>query len=174
MRVHWREQVERGLILPPLQCLVDVLACQPADLASAVADSLMHRMPQLAPDWPGFVSGAPAAHRWWLERVDGVCESGTETLFWFRMAPHGLPISRQRRIPGVGRVDFVIGDRLVIEVDGAEYHTDREQFESDRHRDALLSAIGYRVLRFSYRQVMVAWREVEAAVLAAVARGDHR
>lgn len=76
-------------------------------------------------------------------------------------------------IPGVGRVDFVIGAFLVVEVDGAEYHTDPERFEADRHRDAMLSIRGYRVLRFSYRQVIHAWHEVEAAVLAAVVRGDH-
>jgi hypothetical protein len=29
------------------------------------------------------------------------------------------------------------------------------------------------VLRFSYRQVMERWEEVEAAILAAVIRGDH-
>lgn len=172
--IHWRESLAPTIVLPPLQCLSDVVSCQPPDLASAVADSLLHRMPQLTHDWPDFVAAAPAAHRWWLAAVDGVCESGTETVFWFRMAAHRLPISRQRRIAGIGRVDFLIGDRLIVEVDGAEYHTDREQFEADRHRDALLSARGYRVLRFSFRQVMFAWAEVEAAVLAAVVRGDHR
>jgi very-short-patch-repair endonuclease len=70
-------------------------------------------------------------------------------------------------------VDFVIGERLVIEVDGAEYHTDPVRFEADRRRDALLSARGYRVLRFSYRLVIDDWPTVETAVLAAVARGDH-
>ena len=80
---------------------------------------------------------------------------------------------RQFRIAGVGRVDFVFGDRLVIEVDGREFHASPDQFESDRRRDAVLSALGYRVLRFSYRQVMDRWDEVELAVRAAIARGDR-
>ncbi len=45
--------------------------------------------------------------------------------------------------------------------------------ESDRRRDAIASALGYRVLRFSYWQVVERWAEVEAAVWAAVSRGDH-
>jgi len=85
-----------------------------------------------------------------------------------RLAPR-----RQVKIAPVGRVDFVFGDRLVVEIDGYEYHSSRDDFESDRRRDAMLSALGYRVLRFSHRQVMDRWTEVETAVLAAISRGDR-
>lgn len=172
--VHWREVESGQLLLSPLECLTDAISCQPPDLASALADSLLHRIPQLKHDWTAFVNTAPATHRSWLQRVDGVCESGTETLFWFRMRHHRFRITRQVTLTGIGRVDFLIGEWLVVEVDGAEYHTETEQFESDRRRDALLGIRGYRVLRFSYRQVLDSWEQVEAAVLAAVVRGDHQ
>lgn len=84
-----------------------------------------------------------------------------------------VELRQQVRVRGIGRVDFLIGDGLVIEVDGAEFHTSRTDFEEDRRRDALLSALGYRVLRFSYNQIASRWPEVEAAIRAAVARGDH-
>ena len=67
----------------------------------------------------------------------------------------------------------MIGKCLVSELDGYAYHSDPETFEADRRRDARLSALGYRVLRFSYKQVMHRWSEVRAAVVAAIARGDH-
>ncbi|WP_227412128.1 MULTISPECIES: DUF559 domain-containing protein [unclassified Cryobacterium] len=54
--------------------------------------------------------------------------------------------------------------------DVAEYHSDPY---ADRRRDAVLSALGYRVLRFMYSQVLYEWRSVEAAILAAMSRGDH-
>jgi len=73
----------------------------------------------------------------------------------------------------LGRVDFVIGDGLVIEADGAEFHTDRASFEDDRRRDAILAALGFRVLRFSYTQIREHPVEVWAAIGAALARGDH-
>jgi len=79
---------------------------------------------------------------------------------------------RQVTIRGVGRVDFVFGTRLVVEVDGEVFHSGSTEFEADRRRDALLSARGYRVLRFSYQQVMQRWPEVHAALLAALLRGD--
>ena len=51
-------------------------------------------------------------------------------------------------------VDFVWPERrLVVEVDGYAYHRGRASFESDRARDAKLAVQGYRVLRFTYRQV---------------------
>ena len=68
----------------------------------------------------------------------------------------------------------MIGRRLVVEVDGAAYHIDPVRFEADRTRDAELCALNFIVLRFSYNQVIYRWSEVEGAVLAAVARGDHR
>ena len=90
----------------------------------------------------------------------------------FRLAMLGIATRSQVAIAGVGSVDFVIGTALVIEVDGKQYHTDEVRFEKDRRRDARLSALGYRVLRFSYRQVFERWSEVRAAIVAAIARGD--
>ncbi|HUR85734.1 MAG TPA: type IV toxin-antitoxin system AbiEi family antitoxin domain-containing protein [Solirubrobacteraceae bacterium] len=44
--------------------------------------------------------------------------------------------------------------RLVVETDGHEHHGTRTAFEHDRARDAHLTALGYRVVRFTYRQVL--------------------
>ncbi|WP_188511436.1 DUF559 domain-containing protein [Conyzicola nivalis] len=174
-RVHWRDDREGGgrFILSPVACLSDLIACQPDEVVAAVAGSVLHKSPQLYPQWTDLVSRSAGCHRSFLASIDGVCESGTESIFMFRISPLGLPIRRQVSIPGVGRVDFRIGEKLIIEVDGAEYHTDPAKFEADRRRDAVLSRLGYRVLRFSYFQVLFAWDEVEAALVGALLRGDH-
>jgi very-short-patch-repair endonuclease len=45
-------------------------------------------------------------------------------------------------------VDFLWREqRLVVEIDGYAYHSDRQAFERDRSRDATLAAHGYRVIR---------------------------
>jgi very-short-patch-repair endonuclease len=44
--------------------------------------------------------------------------------------------------------------KLVVEVDGFAYHSTRQAFERDRSRDATLQAAGYRVIRFTYRQLV--------------------
>lgn len=55
--------------------------------------------------------------------------------------------------------------RLVVELDGWEHHKTRRAFEADRRRAAALEAAGYRVLRFTWRQVAL-----EAATVAAAIR----
>lgn len=69
---------------------------------------------------------------------------------------------------GRRRVDLLIGDHHVVECDGETDHSGALDFEADRRRDAELAALGYRVLRFSYRQVVEEWESVELAVRRAL------
>ncbi len=170
--VHWRTHTTRSrLIVDPVGALADLCDCAPSELITASTDSVLHQHPEFHDGVLMLAADATSADSRALLAADGVCESGIETLFWLRM--QALAPTRQRQIPGVGRVDFVFGDRLVVEVDGREFHASPDRFEIDRRRDAVLSARGCRVLRFSYLQVMNRWDEVDRAVRAAIARGDR-
>jgi hypothetical protein len=55
----------------------------------------------------------------------------------------------------VGGIELDFGfskQRVDVEVDGWATHSTRDQFERDRERDAELGAIGWLVLRFSWKQ----------------------
>jgi very-short-patch-repair endonuclease len=53
------------------------------------------------------------------------------------------------------RVDAVWRtQRIAVELDGWAWHHDRYAFERDRERDAMLAAAGWRVVRFTYRQIV--------------------
>jgi very-short-patch-repair endonuclease len=57
--------------------------------------------------------------------------------------------------------DFCWPERkLVVEVDGHRFHGNRRAFELDRERDQRLTLAGYRVVRFTWRQIV---REPEKA-----------
>jgi very-short-patch-repair endonuclease len=43
--------------------------------------------------------------------------------------------------------------KLIVEVDGHRFHGSRRAFEHDRERDQRLTLAGYRVVRFTWRQI---------------------
>jgi very-short-patch-repair endonuclease/predicted transcriptional regulator of viral defense system len=62
-------------------------------------------------------------------------------------------------------VDFLWRDaRLIVETDGAATHLTRRAFEADRARDVQLTLAGYRVVRFTFRQVRDEPERVAAAL----------
>ena len=84
-----------------------------------------------------------------------------------------LTVCRRHRLPQpvvnarVDRyeVDFLWADQGVIaELDGWESHRTRSAFEQDRTRDARLAILGYRVVRFTWRQVERDPREVSGTI----------
>jgi hypothetical protein len=68
---------------------------------------------------------------------------------------------------GGAEADFLWrGPRLIVEVGGRDIHTTRRAFEHDRRRDQRLATLGYRVIRFTWRQVMFEPAEVAATLTA--------
>ena len=52
------------------------------------------------------------------------------------------------------RVDFLLKDaRLIVELDGHDYHSTKEQLEKDAIRQRYLSRAGYTVIRFTGREI---------------------
>ena len=67
---------------------------------------------------------------------------------------HGIPLPSQNVMVHGVEVDAYWPDsRLVVELDGYEWHKTRKAFEEDRRRDAFLARYGIRVLRFTWRQL---------------------
>jgi len=94
-------------------------------------------------------------------------ESGLESLLRWRLRRHGLRLRAQVTILAVGRVDFLIGDRLILEVDGRLGHVDGDRHK-DLVRDANAALWGFSSLRFDYAMVVHDWDLVERAILAAL------
>jgi Protein of unknown function (DUF559) len=77
---------------------------------------------------------------------------------------HGLPPPLVNHMVCGFEVDAVWAEpRLVVELDGYEFHRTRRAFEHDRARDAALQLAGYRVLRFTQRRIE---REPDAVAAA--------
>lgn len=112
----------------------------------------------------------PRTARWLVDLARSDAESGLESLLRLRLHLLGLSLDCQIVIEGVGRVDFVIAGRLILEADGEGNHGSFAHRHRDRVRDAAASARGYETLRFDYAQIVHDWPAVQTAVLAAIRR----
>lgn len=116
----------------------------------------------------------PASARWLVDLARPDADSGLESLLRLRLHLLGIRLDCQVSLPGVGRVDFVIAGRLILEADGKENHDGPTMRHKDLVRDAAASALGYETLRFDYAQIIHDWSSVQAAILAALSRlRDH-
>ena len=59
--------------------------------------------------------------------------------------------------------------RLIVETDGHQTHGTRTAFERDRARDARLTMLGYRVVRFTHGQLTYECGHVAATLSALLA-----
>jgi hypothetical protein len=90
-----------------------------------------------------------------LTRVDpAITRSELEERFLALVAEAGLPRPVVNAQVAGHEVDFVWPrQRLVVETDGAATHLTPTAFEEDRRRDAALQVAGFRVVRFTWRQI---------------------
>ncbi len=84
-------------------------------------------------------------------------------------------MTSQVEFAGVGFVDFMVGERVVIEVDSEAWHGGAEQQRRDYARDLELAARGAIVIRVNYSQALYDHPGIVRAVLAALAtaRGER-
>jgi very-short-patch-repair endonuclease len=69
----------------------------------------------------------------------------------------------------IARVDFVYHQfKLVIEIDGVAFHSDSKSFRRDRRNQNALVLAGYRVLRFTYFDLVIAPEYVVSQVVEAI------
>lgn len=120
--------------------------------------------PQASPKYkfdPRIVSHEPQ----WKSFVEEHCESPAETAFLtamiaaFDLRPqHGSLMAENVRLDfqvaeGRYRVDFLMNTWLVVEIDGAAYHSSPEAVARDEIRDRHLESLGYSVLRLPAKLV---------------------
>jgi very-short-patch-repair endonuclease len=157
-----------ALVDPIENVLVLVAVCQPFEAAIAVWESALRQ--RLVDIEVLRRMRLPAAAREMLDRASPWSDSGLETFVVPRLRWLRLPLRRQIWIAG-HRVDLLIGDRLVLQIDGG--HHVGAQREEDIAHDAALRLLGYHVIRVGYAQVIDRWHEVQDLIMRAVAQRLH-
>jgi very-short-patch-repair endonuclease len=89
-----------------------------------------------------------------LREEEELARSKLERIFRRLCRRQHLPQPEVNARVGAYEVDFLWRQhQVIVETDSWRHHGDRSPFESDRARDAKLQSRGYRVLRFTWRQV---------------------
>lgn len=172
-RLHWTHERARPGIDSPEVALAVAVSCIDRETLVAAVDSLLQRGILSASEVDQILLSTPRG-RAVRALVDGAAESGIESLLRLRLRAHRIRLRSQVTITGVGRVDLLVGERLVVEVDGYAWHGDPSRFENDRRRDRELLRRGYLVMRASYRQVIDELDGLVEAILDVVRRREHR
>lgn len=86
--------------------------------------------------------------------ADAGAGSPAETLARVALRSRGLTVDTQAHIDGVGRVDFLVDGRLVVEVDGWAFHRNKAEFAKDRLRDRRSLVAGLPTARFTASEVL--------------------
>nr|WP_259392998.1 DUF559 domain-containing protein [Microbacterium halimionae] len=154
-----------------LQCLVQLASCCGSESFLCALESARRR---------GLISPAqlielrrrvPAAVRPLIDFSRADADSGLETLVRYRLHLLGIECLSQVRLTGVGVVDLIVGDRLIVEADGSTH--DGPGRHRDRVRDAAALALGFVTLRFDTAMILHDWPAAEAAIISALSLGLH-
>lgn len=171
-RVHWALPPilrHADALVDPIENVLAIAAtCQPHDIALAIWESAV-RKGLVALDAMRRLELAPNA-RALCDEATPWSDSGLESFVIPRLRWMRLPIVPQVWVAG-HRVDFLIGDRLILQIDGG--HHVGAQREADLAHDAQLMLLGYHVVRVGYTQVVERWHEVQDMLMRAVAQGLH-
>lgn len=176
LRVHWTRgpvpTSPRALVDPLVTVLRHVAHCQERVDALAIWESAIRK---------GLADPAELALVRWRSTpatelasvASGLSDSGLETHFVHLMRGHGVRVRQQVVIDG-RRVDGLIGECLIVQLDGFAHHSSAVDRRRDIEADARLRLRGYTVLRFDYVQILFHPGEVADVVLMAMAQGLHR
>jgi very-short-patch-repair endonuclease len=164
--------------IPVLDAVATVLHCAqilPLNEAVTIADSAMRNKTVTRRELAEAIRkehGKPHYRRmrtvlqWSDEHSGSVLESAFRVL----MLENSILRPRsQKRIRGVGRVDFCWErDRLVVELDGRRWHDPEDARNNDRRRDNRLELQSWRLLRYTWADVVHDPQRVVAEVRQAL------
>lgn len=171
---HYRAGPMRLGLAPLEQALVHAFGCHGEEFFFAAFESAWALRLIGATQRRLIRAALPARARWLVDLARHDADSGLESIVRLRLHVLGIGVRTQVELDGVGRVDFVVEGRVILEADGKGNHDGRSMRHRDLGRDAAASRLGYETLRFDYAMIIHDWEVVIAAILGALSRSRSR
>jgi len=168
VQLHWWPLIDAAdgneFCVGVTDALVQIIRCQEPRFALAALDLALHERRIRPRDLDVIFAQVPAAHQFLRPKINARSEAGQETVVRQLILDAGLRCEIQVSIDGVGRVDLLVEDCVVVEVDSQGFHKEWDQHVRDRTRDLLLAERGYLSLRVLYQHIMFEPEAVIAAI----------
>lgn len=148
--------------------LACAVRCQPPRMAVATVDSILHLRLLTREAVQEVFDALPARYAVIQRLSDPAAESGPETFMRLLLRRLGVRYRCQVRIEGVGRVDFLVEDWLIVECDSRAFHEGWAQQLRDRRRDLAAAERGFVTLRPVAQDLYERPEAVAAAVRGAL------
>lgn len=137
------------------RALARLVVCRPVDESVVALDSALAQGKATLDDVAAHVPRTAPARVWEVLALgDAGSQSPIETLARLALRGAGFRLRTQVAFDGVGRVDLLVEEVVVVECDGFAYHSGRAEYRDDRRRDRVLHAGGLVVLRFTFEEVV--------------------
>lgn len=154
----------------PLAILAAQKCCTRNELV-AIGDSALRKGVSIS-DLRAIAESGYAVMKSAFNLLDPESDSGLESIMRMRLLPLQVKVRSQVWLHG-WPVDLLIGDWLVIELDGYEFHSTPDAVRRDKRKDRILQAAGYTVLRYSAQCVLYEWDKFEPELLQLIRDGRH-
>lgn len=162
----------RTPLWPLRDCLRQVARHHDMETTLIVVESALHKGLISPDEVEDIVAALPVGRRGFAGQLRRA-ESGTETRVRYFLKRRGVRVRSQVVVSGVGRVDLLVGQSLIVECDSDEFHRSREQQFLDRERDLSARLLGYDTLRLSYDHVWWRWEQTQERLLWQIRRRHH-
>ncbi len=158
VELHWWPLIDPAdgseYSVGPRDALVQIIRCQHADHAVAALDTALHAGTIHENDLDEIFAHVPARFRELRSHIDSRADAGQESVLRRLVLRSGLRCNIQVQVEGVGRVDMLVEDCVVVEADSNAHHKTWEQHVRDRTRDRRLAELGFVSLRVLYQDIM--------------------
>ncbi|GAA4895737.1 type IV toxin-antitoxin system AbiEi family antitoxin domain-containing protein [Tessaracoccus lubricantis] len=167
---HYRATPPPAAVWPLEDCLAQVVRNHDVESALVVVESAVNK---------GFITQDEAeamvrsSRHGDLRRYLSQAKSGSETRARLFFQQRRVPVRSLVQIPGVGEVDLLVGDRLIVECDSEAHHTSMANRFVDGNRDLNAHLDRYQRIRLSYGQIWESWAGTQVGLAAVIKQRRH-